>query len=176
MKDKIVLITGSPDGIGQQTALDLARMGATSRVIAVSSATHQRSAIDSNNLQGERHFGGYDAYARSKLANILFADELAARLKGTGVTSNSLHPGVVATKLLRAGFSMSGASLEEGAATSVYLASSPDVASVTGRYVIEPQTAPSSPASSDPGLQTELWKVSERLSGIIRSPFAGDNV
>jgi NAD(P)-dependent dehydrogenase (short-subunit alcohol dehydrogenase family) len=135
------------------------------RIITVSSMAHQRGRIDFDNLQGEKRFTGYDAYARSKLANILFANELAERAREIGATSNALHPGIVATKLLRVGFgNMAGTSVREGAATPVYLATSPDLADVTGRYFVKCAEGPVAPLASDPVLRKQLWDVSEELS------------
>ncbi len=91
--------------------------------------------MDWSNLQGEKRYDGFEAYARSKLAVILFTYALARRLEGTGVTANCLHPGVIKTKLLRAGFGdYPGDTPENGARTSVYLASSPEVEGISGRY------------------------------------------
>ncbi len=146
--------------------LDLLKRSTPSRVITVSSVAHQRGGLDFDNLQGERHYEPYSAYAVSKLANILFTYELAARLEGTGVTANCLHPGVITTKLLQKGFGSTGGSVEEGAATSVYLASSPVVESVTGRYFVRRQEAVSSWLSRDRALARRLWEVSERLCGL----------
>jgi NAD(P)-dependent dehydrogenase (short-subunit alcohol dehydrogenase family) len=146
--------------------LDLLKAGAPSRVIAVSSGTHQSGRIEWDNLQGEKRYEGYSAYARSKLANVLFANELAERLKGTGVTSNSLHPGVIATNLLRAGWRGGGASVQQGAQTPVYLASAPEVEKVTGQYFVNRQAVMPSASARDRALQAELWRVSEQLVGL----------
>ena len=87
-------------------------------------------------------------------------------MKGTGVTVNCLHPGVIATKLLRAGWGAGGSSLEEGAATPVYLASSSEVENVTGQYFVRKQSTPSSALTHDVKLRQDFWKVSERLTGL----------
>lgn len=146
--------------------LPLLKASAPSRVVTVSSIAHRRGAIDPDDLQLERGFDGYQAYANSKLANVLFTFELARRLEGSGVTANCLHPGVIGTKLLREGFGSDGASVEEGAATSVHLASSEDVAGVTGRYFVQSKEAPVAPPARDEALQRALWRESERLAGI----------
>lgn len=143
-----------------------AAAGAPSRVITVSSGTHHSGSIEWDNLQGEKQYDGYSAYARSKLANVLFANDLAGRLKGTGVTSNSLHPGAIATKLLRAGWSGGGASVQHGAATPVYLATAPEVEGVTGQYFVDRQAVAPSSSARDRKLQAELWRVSEQLVGL----------
>ena len=148
--------------------LDLLKASAPARIINVSSNTHQSAKVDFGNLQGEKRYDGYAAYALSKLGNVLFTYELAERLKGTGVTVNCLHPGVIATKMLRVGWGGGGGRLEEGAETPVYLASSPEVENVTGKYFVRKRETPSSPASRDEKLRKEFWEVSERLAGIAR--------
>lgn len=138
------------------------------RIIIVSSMAHQSGDIDLDDLAFENGFDSYSAYATSKLANILFTRALATRLAGTGssgqgVTANCLHPGVIDTKLLHAGFSIKGASVEKGARTSVYLATSDKVAGVTGKYFDNcRETAPSRQARNDK-LAEGLWVVSEQL-------------
>jgi len=137
-----------------------------SRVITVSSIAHNNGnfAIDKYNKKK-----GYPAYSQSKLMNVLFSNKLADKINKVGnlnITSNSLHPGVVQTKLLDAmGFGGNN-SLEEGAQTSIYLASSPDVATVNGKYFEHKKAVqPNSPALSII-LQDEVWKLSEELLGI----------
>jgi NAD(P)-dependent dehydrogenase (short-subunit alcohol dehydrogenase family) len=142
---------------------------APARVVVVSSTTHRGARLDFENLQGEKQYDGYGAYARSKLANVLFAFELAERVRGLGLTANCLHPGVVNTKLLRAGWGSGGVDLEAGAATSVYLASAPEVEGVTGRYFVNRREAEPSPLAHDRGLRHRLWEVSARLTGIEAS-------
>lgn len=152
------------------TELLLPNVGAASagRVITVSSVAHQRATLDLGDIGFEKEpYEAYAAYARSKLANVLFAFELARRLEGTHVgthvTSNALHPGVITTKLLRAGFGMDGASVEEGAKTSVFLATSPEVASVTGTYFAGSRPAKASALANDPRLAADLFALSARL-------------
>jgi NAD(P)-dependent dehydrogenase (short-subunit alcohol dehydrogenase family) len=138
---------------------------APARVITVSSIAHQRGRIRLDDLHLERTpYDGYQAYAASKLANVLFSNALARRLDPAQVTSNSLHPGVITTKLLRAGFNMSGASLAEGAATSVHLATSPDVAATSGAYFAASRAVAPAPSALDPSLQDQLWDASARLT------------
>jgi NAD(P)-dependent dehydrogenase (short-subunit alcohol dehydrogenase family) len=127
---------------------------------------HQRGRLDFDNLQGERHYQGYNAYALSKLANVLFASELAERWAPLGVTANSLHPGVITTKLLQAGFGISGDTVEEGARTSVHVASATELEGVGGRYFIKCREAPTAPLAQDAGLRKRLWEVSEKLTGL----------
>ncbi len=135
------------------------------RIVTVSSIAHRNAHLDFSNLQGETKFEPYNAYALSKLANVLFTFHLAVRLKDTAITSNTLHPGVITTKLLKAGFNMSGATLSEGAETSVYLASSPEVEKVTGKYFIKSRVSETSPVAKDEKMQKEFWEITERLSG-----------
>ncbi|HWQ20411.1 MAG TPA: SDR family oxidoreductase [Methanotrichaceae archaeon] len=144
---------------------DLLKRSAPSRIINVSSVAHMSARVDLTDLQGERYYDGYNAYALSKLALILFTYSLAEKLRGTGVTVNCLHPGVINTKLLRAGFGPGGAGVEEGARTPVYLASSPDVENVTGKYFKDRRIAQSSPLTMDEGLQERFWKLGEKLTG-----------
>ena len=156
--------------------LPLLQAGAPSRIINVSSGAHTHATLDFDDLQSERGYEAKPVYSRSKLANILFTYELARRLTGTGVTANCLNPGVVATRMLadymgiaRAGAALArtfGAKPEEGAETSIYLASSPEVESVTGMYFERKQPIASSRASHDEAAARRLWEVSERLTGL----------
>jgi NAD(P)-dependent dehydrogenase (short-subunit alcohol dehydrogenase family) len=145
--------------------LDLLQRSAPSRIITVSSVAHFGATVDWSNLQGERRFDGYEAYALSKLCNILFTYELAGRLEGTKVTANCLHPGVIRTKLLRAGFGdIPGDDPEKGAKTPIYLASSPEVEGLSGLYFEGLRPGRTSPLSRDRRLQKKLWQISERLT------------
>jgi NAD(P)-dependent dehydrogenase (short-subunit alcohol dehydrogenase family) len=150
--------------------------GAPSRIINVSSGAHTHATLDFDDLQAERGYQPKPVYGRSKLANILFTYELSRRLDGTGVTANCLNPGVVATRMLAdyMGVPLAGAALartfgakpEEGAETSIYLASSPEVESVTGKYFERKRPIASSRASYDEAAARRLWEVSERLTGL----------
>jgi NAD(P)-dependent dehydrogenase (short-subunit alcohol dehydrogenase family) len=141
---------------------------APARIVTVSSITHFNCPWDPGNLQGEMRYDGRNAYSLSKLANVLFTVEVARRFEGSGVTATCLHPGVVATKLLRAGFgSMSAASTERGAGTSVYLADSPEVEGVTGRYFVNQREAEPSPLARDVAVRMRLWELSEQYTGIV---------
>jgi retinol dehydrogenase-14 len=152
------------------------RAGAPSRVINVSSGAHDRARLQFEDLQSEREYQPRAVYSRSKLANVLFTYELARRLKGTGVTANCLSPGVVATGMLAdymgvprtggASASSFGASPEQGAETSIYLAASPDVEGVTGKYFEKSRAIRSSQESYDEAAARRLWEVSERLTGL----------
>jgi len=154
------------------THLLLPSLGAAGqgRIITVSSIAHSRGSIDFNDLKLDRYYHGYSAYAASKLANVLFAYEMARRLQGTPITSNALHPGVISTKLLKSGFGMGGGTLAQGAATSVRLALDPSLATVTGKYFSDEREATSSALSHDRGLQRRLYEVSAELVGIEPLP------
>lgn len=160
--------------------LDLLKKSAPARIVNVSSRAHEGAQIDFEHVATGGRFSPRRAYHEAKLANVLFTYELARRLEGTGVTANCLHPGVVRTGfgknntgLLGYAFAgiMHGVSLffispEEGAKTSVHLASSPDVERVTGKYFARSREAPSSPASHDADAAQKLWRMSEELTGI----------
>jgi NAD(P)-dependent dehydrogenase (short-subunit alcohol dehydrogenase family) len=138
------------------------------RIVSVSSIAHHSGSLDLNDLDYERHYDPYGAYAASKLANILFTVELAKRLRATRVTANALHPGVIGTKLLRSAFNMQGASVQAGARTSVYLATSAEVAGVTGKYFDDCREAEPSHAVTDSALAAKLWQVTEsRLADFL---------
>jgi len=141
-------------------ALSAARAG---RVVTVSSIAHQSGHIDLDDLAFSAAYDGYETYAASKLANILFTHTLAYWLSGTRVTANALHPGVIGTKLLHAAFSMGGAPVEQGARTSVFLAVSDDVSGVSGKYFVDCREATPSREARDDALAAALWAASERL-------------
>jgi len=141
------------------------------RIVVVSSVAHTRGTIDLDDLSFERRgFDPYATYAASKLANVLFAVELARRVR-RGVTVNALHPGVVSTKLLTQGFGMRGPdSLDEGAKTSVRLALDEDIASVTGAYFSGGKRAPWSPLAEDRDLARRFYERSAALAGVTPLP------
>jgi NAD(P)-dependent dehydrogenase (short-subunit alcohol dehydrogenase family) len=156
--------------------LPLLKASAPSRIVNVASDAHNGCSIDFDDIQGRRRYTGWRAYKRSKLANILFTYELARRLEGTGATANTLHPGFVRTDFFKdftgwVGFiTKLGAALvaigpEEGARTSVYLASSPEVEGVSGRYFVKSRPARSSPQSHDRAAAERLWRLSEEMTG-----------
>ncbi|MCB1324993.1 MAG: SDR family NAD(P)-dependent oxidoreductase [Spirochaetales bacterium] len=142
------------------TTLLLERIPDGGRVITLSSIAHSRASLDFDNLQLERGFSGYAAYATSKLLNAMFARELADRVRARRIDSNSVHPGVITTKLLKTGFNMGGADLAEGAATSVYLAQAAEVAGVTGRYFANKKPTRSNALVEDAAAREQLWKIS----------------
>jgi NAD(P)-dependent dehydrogenase (short-subunit alcohol dehydrogenase family) len=129
------------------------------RVVTVSSIAHRRGRIEFDNMNGERYFDAYQAYANSKLANALFAVELAHR--EPWLASNSLHPGVIDTKLLHTGFSAKGAPVAAGARTSVFLASSPEATGVSGRYFEQCVVVAPAPMAEDQQLAQRLWTWTE---------------
>lgn len=139
--------------------LPLLRKSTMPRVVTVSSVAHMGGRIEFDNLNGERHFDAYHAYANSKLANALFAIELARR--EPWLISNSLHPGVIDTKLLHAGFGMTGASVAVGARTSVFLATSAEAKGISGKYFDNCTTVQPSPLALDHFLARQLWEWSE---------------
>jgi len=154
--------------------LDTIKASAPARIVNVSSNAHKRARIDFDNLQGERSYSS-GAYGNSKLANILFTIELARRLEGTGVTVNALHPGFVNTgfgknnsgflfRILGAVVPLIARSPEQGAETSIYLASSPDVQNVTGEYFVDSKVAQAAPQASDTAVARKLWDVSAAMA------------
>lgn len=149
---------------------------APARVVNLAGAFHKKGRIRFDDLQFERGFDAMAANNQAQLARVLFTYELARRLDGTGVTANCLHPGAVRTgaqrvlpwaarlliaTLLRPVF----VSPERGADTSLYLATSPEVEGITGRFFVRKQPVASSDASYDPTLARRLWRASESLVG-----------
>lgn len=140
------------------------------RVVVVSSVAHNSGRLELGDLQLERGFDGYRAYANSKLMNVLFSFDLARRLRDEKIAVNALHPGVISTKLLRTGFGMGGASLAEGAKTSVRVATDPALAGVTGKYFSDERETAASRAAHDAKLQRELYRISCELGGVTPLP------
>jgi NAD(P)-dependent dehydrogenase (short-subunit alcohol dehydrogenase family) len=150
--------------------------GPTARIVTVASQAHRGNRIDLAGITGARDWGMLKAYGRSKLCNILFTRELAARLDGSGVVATCLHPGVVATGIGQRGRIVGLAwrlmkpfmtGPEEGAATSVFLATAPDPTPFHGAYVIGTKAAPPDPAALDGDLARRLWDESARLTGLV---------
>lgn len=164
------------------TELLLERLRASSpaRIVNVASRAHQRGQLHLDRLLTQERYRPMAAYARSKLANVVYTLELARRLDGSGVTVNCLHPGTVATNILPGGSRpmewVAGVarrfmlSPEQGAATTIYLALSPEVQGITGAYFDQHrrQVEPS-PIARDRHLQTELYRFSARLTGLDES-------
>ena len=147
--------------------LDRLKASAPARIINVSSTVHYDAQIKLDNLQSEKNYNGINAYKLSKLGNVLFTFELADRLEGSDVTANCLHPGVVATKLLDTGWGWStGLTSAQGAALSVYLATSPEVDGVTGKYFESTSAGGASPKANDVKLRRQLWDISAQLTGL----------
>lgn len=144
---------------------DMIPENAGSRIINVASMAHA-GTIDFDNLKAEKFYDGYNAYSLSKLCNILFTYEAARRFSPAGITVNCLHPGVIRTKLLRVGWGIGGAPVQTGSKTSVYLASSPEVSNVSGKYFSNSRPVHSSQISYDTRIQQQLWEISEKLCGI----------
>jgi NAD(P)-dependent dehydrogenase (short-subunit alcohol dehydrogenase family) len=157
--------------------LDTLVDSAPARIVHVSSEAHQSGKLDLDDLGLGRRYVGFVAYARSKLAVVMFAYELARRLQGTGVTANAIHPGVVATNIsgdasgwlspiVKRVIGWFGDSPETAARRVAGLALSDEVAGVTGQYYVDGKEAQSAAASYDRALAQRLWEVSERLTGI----------
>jgi NAD(P)-dependent dehydrogenase (short-subunit alcohol dehydrogenase family) len=154
--------------------------GKASRVVNVASASHRGARMDFDDLEKKRGYGGMQAYGQSKLGNILFTYELARRLEQGGyserVTANCLHPGFVATNLAGDNgplvrlflplLRFFGRTPEEGAQTSIYLATSPEVESVTGKYFVDCKPVRSDPVSYDQAIAERLWEVSAEMTGL----------
>src|SRR5438067_3704438 len=155
--------------------LDKLKASSPARIVNVSSESHQSGYIKMDDLELEKGYRLMRAYGQSKLALVLFTYELARRLQGTGVTANCLHPGFVATNIGQNGvgsvgrsivkliFSSLGIRPEEGAKTSIYLASSTEIEGVTGKYFIKSIPVRSAPISYDETLQRQLWDESAKL-------------
>jgi WW domain-containing oxidoreductase len=155
----------------------LDQLAPRARVVILSSSAHRAApkvGIDFENLSGERGYGAWSAYGQSKLANLLFAKQLAKRLAGTGKTANALHPGVIRTSLQRsmpafARLVMDVAgpvafkSVPEGAATQCYVTTRPELEGVSGEYFADCNRAEPSALAQDARLAERLWEESERV-------------
>jgi retinol dehydrogenase-14 len=161
--------------------LDAIKASAPSRIVNVSSAGHYAGTMDFGDLGFEHGYGIMRAYSRSKLADVLFTRELARRLHGTGVTVNALHPGTVATAIWdrapafsRPFFALAKRlamiSAAQGAETIVYLATSPDVATVSGLYFEKNQPEAPSRLAQDDAVAGNLWQESARLLHLTAAP------
>jgi WW domain-containing oxidoreductase len=161
-----MLVTGLQDHLSE-----------AGRVVMLSSSAHRsapKGGIELDNLSGERGYQGWKAYGQSKLANLLFAKELARRLAGSQRTANAVHPGVILTRLTRSmtplariGLSivepLGLKSVEQGAATQVFVATHPDLANVSGEYFAVCNVAGHRRLANDAGLAARLWTESERI-------------
>jgi NAD(P)-dependent dehydrogenase (short-subunit alcohol dehydrogenase family) len=177
----------SPDGLEMTFALnhlayflltnlllDHLKASPAARIVNVSSEAHRGARLDFADLQGQHRYRGWRAYARSKLANILFTYALARRLEGTSVVANALHPGFVATNFGRNNrgitailwrmLQLAAISPEEGAQTIIHLASSAAVKDITGAYFVKKKAVRSSEVSYDRAAANRLWQVSAELT------------
>ena len=169
--------------------LERLKASAPSRVVNVASDAHQGASIDFDDLAFEHRSAGpvgSALYGQSKLANILFTRELARRLEGSGVTANALHPGVVATGLLRNTGGIAGflgnklgplffRSPEQGAETLVYLTTSPEVASMSGLYFVDCKPQSPSAAAQNTADAQRLWAISADMTGLtVTAPSAAE--
>ncbi|MGZ5923437.1 MAG: SDR family oxidoreductase, partial [Rhizomicrobium sp.] len=148
------------------------------RIVSTASEAHKSGKLDFDDLQSAKSYSTFRVYGTSKLCNILFTRELARRLDGTGVTANSLHPGFVGTrfgqnnatnffmKALTRTIMTFGISPEEGAKTIIHLASSPDVATISGEYFYKCKVAEPSLAAQDDDAAKRLWDVSAKIAGV----------
>jgi NAD(P)-dependent dehydrogenase (short-subunit alcohol dehydrogenase family) len=158
--------------------LDRLRESGPARIITTASGAHQGAQIPFDDLPAERAYRGFGRYGETKLANILFTSELARRLARSGVTANCYHPGLVATGFNRNNGLLANLGMvalaplsrspEKGAETLVWLASSPDVASVSGGYFFDMQRKTPSLAAQDRETARRLWQVSEEQVGGLR--------
>ena len=156
--------------------LEMVIDSAPARIINVASNSHEGQEIDFDDLESQRSYNFMRAYGRSKLANVKFTFELSRRLAGSSVTVNAFHPGLVGTnmgsnngwlvKLFLPLFRLFSLSPEEGAETSIYLASSPEVEGVSGKYFYQKRAVPSSPNSLDEEKARQLWEVSAEMTGL----------
>jgi len=156
--------------------LETLKASTPSRVVNVSSNSHYGSHINFDNIEGKHRYRGWQAYGQSKLGNVLFTYELARRLECTGVTCNALHPGSVATdigknngwyaRLFLWVIHHTALTPQQGARISIYLASSPDAAGVTGKYFVKEKPVESDPASYDLDIAKRLWEVSAEMTGL----------
>ncbi|HLZ61831.1 MAG TPA: SDR family oxidoreductase [Ktedonosporobacter sp.] len=154
--------------------LDVLKASAPARIVNVSSEGHMRGTIDFTDLQGAQRYNFLKAYTQSKLAQVFFTYELADQLKDTGVTVNALHPGLVSSNFNSGTkgithfigeviYFFTGISVEKGAQTTLYVATSPDVEGVSGKYFSDRKEIASSKLSYDRAVRQRLWQVSEEL-------------
>lgn len=163
-----------------QLLRDMLIASAPARIINVSSDAHYGGAMNFDDLMGERKYSSWGAYSQSKLANVLFTYALARQLEGSGVMANTLHPGFVATGFGRNNGGIMGALMplaqwfaikpDKGAETSVFLATSPEVVNISGKYFASSKEKQSSQASYDVTAQERLWALSEQLVQRAVSP------
>jgi NAD(P)-dependent dehydrogenase (short-subunit alcohol dehydrogenase family) len=156
--------------------LDTLKESAPSRVVTVSSEAERWGNIDFDDLQSKKRYRGFPVYGMTKLANIMFTYELAERLEGTGVTATCMHPGAVNTRfgtnnsgpmtLLFRAFKPFMRTPEQGADTVIWLAASPEVEGISGRYYADRKVIEPKKIANDPAARRRLWEESERLTGL----------
>ena len=157
--------------------LDMLQASSPARIVNVSSEAHRSAKLNFSDLENKTGYSGWKAYGQSKLANLYFTYHLSAALENSGVTVNALHPGFVASnfgknnvvgilsflfKLIQLG----AIKPEEGAQTSIYLASSPEVEDVTGKYFVKQKSVKSSQVSYDTSAARQLWDISLEMTGL----------
>ena len=157
--------------------LDTLKAGAPARIVNVASNSHLGQRLGFDNLELKRGYNPMRAYGRSKLANLYFTYELARRLESTGVTVNAMHPGFVHTniaanngwlvRLFMPLVHLNSLTPEQGASTAIYLASSPEVEGVTGKYFVREREVASDPVSYDESAAKRLWELSEEMTGLF---------
>jgi len=157
--------------------LDLLHKTPSARIVNTSSGVHNNQVIDFNDLQLKKNYLHFRAYGKSKLANLYFTYELARRLNGSGITVNAFNPGFTKSNISREGnlaaqiimpmTNIFSIPTEKGADSGVYLASSPEVESITGKYFFERKPIPSSDISYDEEIAQRLWIFSEELTGLV---------
>ncbi|MEM7016628.1 MAG: SDR family oxidoreductase [Pseudomonadota bacterium] len=153
--------------------LDCLKASAPARIITVSSTLHKKASLDFDTFKGAEKYNSQAAYGQSKLANVMFALELAQRLEGSGVTSNVLHPGAVATDIVRELpwivrkiIGLMFIAPEKGAQTTIMLASDASLAEVNGKYYDQCELAGYSALANDTALRKKLWDVSAEAAGL----------
>jgi retinol dehydrogenase-14 len=156
--------------------LDLLQESAPSRVITTASEAERWGRMNFDDLQSKKRYVAFPVYGMTKLANIMFTIELAERLEATGVCANCFHPGAVSTNfgsgngglgsILFNAFKPFMRSPEKGADTLVYLASSPDVEGMTGKYLSDRKLITAKSIAYDPEARRKLWQASEGLTGL----------
>jgi NAD(P)-dependent dehydrogenase (short-subunit alcohol dehydrogenase family) len=159
--------------------LDVLKASSPARIINVSSEGHRMGNLKYDDLNREKGYNSLQVYGQTKLDNIIFTNELARRLEGTGVTVNSLHPGGVATNFGSGNNTFFGflvklarpflITAEKGAQTTVYLASSPKVEGITGKYFVRKKIAKPSKISQDLEAGKRLWEISEKMTSLVTS-------
>ncbi len=161
--------------------LDKLKKAESARIINVSSIAHIKGYINFDDLNAEKNYKGMPAYRRAKLANILFTNELAGKLKNTEITVNSLHPGIIRTNFTQnAGFLINTiaklvapflTSPAKGAETSIYLASSDKVSGITGKYFVNCKIKDTNEEAKNEEIAKRLWKISEKMTGLNNNHF-----